>query len=112
MDDHSFRLGDHERYVALSPQMKKETDWRLQGQDRYLKGAVVTYRKYRCHSKSCDHDHCEFCGAKFMEESSDPEVQTEGYTTVDEYRWICPTCLADFKERYAIAIRDTTDDRT
>ncbi len=92
--------------------MADDSDWRLQGQERYLNGVVVTYRKYDCPSESWDHDYCEFCGAKFIEKSSDPEVQAEGYTTIDESRWICPTCLHDFKERFAFTIRDTTGDHS
>ena len=85
--------------------MADDTDWRLQGQERYLKGAVVTYHKYRRTSESWDHDHCEFCLAKFMEASDDPDVKTDGYATVHGDRWICSTCLADFKERFTLVIR-------
>ncbi len=85
--------------------MADDTDWRLQGQERYLKGAEVTYRKYRRTSESWDHDHCEFCQAKFMETPDDPDVKTDGYATADEDRWICSTCLADFMERFTFVIR-------
>ncbi len=90
--------------------MAADTDWRLQGQERYLKGAVVVYRKYRRPSESWDHDHCEFCLSKFTEESSDPNVQTEGYATRDDDRWICSKCFTDFKERFALITCDTTGD--
>jgi hypothetical protein len=76
-------------------------DWRIQGQERYLTGAVLTLRPYRRYSENpdWDHDHCEFCWAKFMVEDL-PEVLHEGYCTLDEYRWICSTCFADFRERF------------
>lgn len=56
-----------------------------------------------------DHDHCEFCGAKFMApgQSEDPEVLTNGYVTVgsDADQWICETCFADFKDEFKWTVR-------
>ena len=72
------------------------SDWRLQGQERYLRGVVVCRRAYLPASPTNDHDHCEFCSAKFMV-SSGPDTLTEGYCTVDRYRWICSRCFEDFK---------------
>ena len=46
-----------------------------------------------------DHDHCEFCWAKFMVEDY-PDVLHEGYSTLDEYRWVCKGCFEDFKESF------------
>ena len=76
-------------------------DWRLQGQDRYLTRARLVFRPYRRHGESpdWDHDHCEFCFAKFMVEDT-PDVLHEGYCTPDERRWICPTCFRDFREQF------------
>jgi hypothetical protein len=78
------------------------SDWRLQDQERYLTGAKLTFRAYRRYPKNpdWDHDHCEFCGAKFMVEEA-PDVLHEGYCTLDEYRWICSTCFADFRARFS-----------
>ena len=62
-------------------------DWRLQGQEQYLKGATLVrrlYREPRCNPE-WDHDHCEFCWAKFML-GSNPDALHEGYCTLDEYR--------------------------
>jgi hypothetical protein len=79
--------------------MVEKDDWRLQGQERYLKGATLYWRKYRRPpwNPDWDHDHCEFCGAKFMEEDY-PDVLHEGYATSDEYRWVCKPCFEDFAE--------------
>jgi hypothetical protein len=61
-----------------------------------------------------DHDHCEFCGARFMdqatrreEEEEDSEVLSEGYVTVEAEcdRWICAECFADFKDEFAWTVR-------
>jgi len=37
--------------------------------------------------------------AKFMA-SEVPDVLHEGWTTPDEYWWICDTCFNDFHERF------------
>jgi len=74
-------------------------DWRLQGQEKYLKGAHLTLKTYSKNRKGWDHDHCEFCAAKFMEPET-PDTLNMGYTTQDEYRWVCPQCFEDFKEMF------------
>jgi hypothetical protein len=76
-------------------------DWRLTGQEKYLQGVELCYRKYRRYpaNPDWDHDHCEFCWAKFMVEDY-PDVLHEGYCTLDEYRWICPNCFDDFREKF------------
>ena len=81
--------------------MIDKDDWRLQNQQAYLSGAVLVWRLWsppKGHT-DWDHDHCEFCWAKFMVEDY-PEVLPEGYTTLDEYRWICSGCCEDFKEMF------------
>jgi hypothetical protein len=80
--------------------MDPEADWRLQGQEKYLQGVTLAFRTYRryLHNPSWDHDHCEFCWAKFMEDV--PDALHEGYCTLDEDRWICPDCFRDFRERF------------
>lgn len=70
-------------------------DWRLQGQDKYLKGKVVERKKYQCYRDGWDHDHCEFCGTKFSLDISD--ALKVGYATKNNYYWICDACFEDFK---------------
>ncbi len=77
--------------------MANEKDWRLQGQEKYLQGAMLSFRTYAPRRKNWEHDHCEFCGAKFSER---PGELQEGYTTEDAYRWICKKCYEDFKEMF------------
>lgn len=79
--------------------MRETNDWRLTNQERYLKGVVLVHRKYRPASSSNDHDHCEFCWAKFMLVDA-PNVLHEGYSTPDGYRWICETCFNDFGDLF------------
>jgi hypothetical protein len=73
------------------------SDWRLQGQERYLTGAKLLRRKYALQSASWDHDHCEFCGAKFSLNEGDLH---EGYVTLDGKHWICDGCFNDFRDRF------------
>ncbi len=73
------------------------SDWRLQGQEKYLTGVVLVKKRYRKRSEEWEHDHCAFCWQKFSERPGD---LNEGYATEDEYRWICETCYEDFKEQF------------
>jgi hypothetical protein len=79
--------------------MIEKDDWRLQGQERYLKGATLTFKPYSKYREGWDHDHCEFCGAKLMEPGT-PDTLHEGYATPDKYRWVCSPCFKDFKEMF------------
>jgi len=92
--------------------MVRHDDWRLQGQDRYLQGVTLVRRPYRRYSKNpnWDHDHCEFCGAKFMLGDL-PDVLHEGYATIDDYHWICETCFEDFRERFAWQVVSSSEGR-
>jgi hypothetical protein len=82
-------------------EMREKDDWRLGGQENYLKGVKLVYRKYRQYAKSpsWDHDHCAFCWAEFFL-GDGPEYLKEGYATLDDYHWICPTCFEDFKDLF------------
>jgi hypothetical protein len=70
-------------------------DWRRQDQARFLKRRSVALRGWSAHRDGWDHDHCEFCGAKFSMREGD---LNRGYTTADDHHWICETCFADFAE--------------
>ncbi len=78
--------------------MNENKDWRLQGQERYLKGVTLKYKKYSKYREGWEHDHCEFCQTKFMEKGSD--ALHEGYTKKDNYHWICPQCFNDYKDQF------------
>jgi hypothetical protein len=84
-----------------------EDDWRLTGQEKYLVDVKLIRRRYRscATNPGWDHDHCEFCNAKFMTEPG-PEVEIEGYCTEDEYRWICCACFRDFRNRFRWTVVD------
>jgi hypothetical protein len=69
-------------------------DWRLHGQERYLTQVELYFSTYETYSDEWDHDHCEFCSGKFATQGGD---FTDGYTTKDQYHWICGQCFRDFK---------------
>lgn len=77
-------------------------DWRLQGQERYLQGAKLRRLPYQSYRKDWDHDHCEFCGAKFCLDHED--CLNDGYCTEDAYRWICEPCFEDFRQMFAFEV--------
>lgn len=75
------------------------SDWRRNGQEKYLAHAILEHKKYHPYRDGWDHDHCEFCGAKFS--LAFEGALTEGYATMDNYRWICEDCFEDFKKEFA-----------
>jgi len=87
--------GEGRTGVGLEP--FRMSDWRLQGQAKYLSGVSLSKKTYRKRREDWDHDHCEFCWAKFSEAEGDLH---EGYTTDDEYYWICEQCYSDFKKQF------------
>lgn len=80
-------------------------DWRLQGQERFLKGVTLCRKKYTPYRDDWDHDHCAFCGKKFSEQQDDAH---EGFATEDSYHWVCDVCFADFRQRFGWTLRETT----
>ena len=86
--------------------MREVNDWRFTNQDRYLMGVKLVHRRYEPTSGN-DHDHCEFCGAKFMN-TAGPETLTEGYSTLDRYRWICEPCFNDFAPEFKWEVESAT----
>jgi len=88
-----------------------EDDWRLTGQEDYLNGVTLIHRKYRQNKDNpeWDHDHCEFCMAKFCLRVGEGSLQ-EGYATEDEYYWICCECFDSFKDRFGWKVIERMDD--
>lgn len=76
-------------------------DWRITNQEKYLTGVTLYKSKYSLESDNFNHDHCEFCWAKFADKNYIPDAQDQGYTTEDRYRWICEGCFHDFKEFFS-----------
>jgi hypothetical protein len=88
-----------------------DDDWRLMGQERYLRDAVFVRKPYERANETWDHDHCEFCQRKFVEANAHADGDdsaTVGYAArrlgregQDDYYWVCDDCFADFRERFS-----------
>lgn len=77
--------------------INKMNDWRLNGQETYLKNVRLKHIKFSEKTTKSDHEHCEFCMEKI---SSYPDTAHQGYCTEDEYHWICDECFNDFKSLF------------
>ena len=84
-------------------------DWRLQGQERYLRGVALAKHRYKKPREDWDHDHCAFCWAKFMV-GEYPDALHLGYATEDDYHWICNQCYEDFREQFEWKVVQATGD--
>jgi len=85
----------------MEPTDEQPDDWRLRSQANFLQGVTLIRRPYRQDSPNpdWDHDHCEFCFAKFsLDEKLD--ALRSGYATLDDSHWICEQCFLDFRERF------------
>lgn len=80
-----------------------KADWRLQGQENYLKGISLSKQSYEKYREAWEHDHCEFCCAKFSERPEDMHV---GYATANRYHWVCLNCFLDFREMFQWIVVD------
>ena len=86
------------------------SDWRLNGQEKYLSGVNLIRHRYRRYpnNPAWDHDHCEFCQETFMVEDAHGALHV-GYTTEDDYRWICDSCFGEFKNQFHwVVVADET----
>lgn len=82
-------------------------DWRLQGQEEYLMNEKLYFRDWKRIREDWDHDHCEFCWAKFSDiESDKEEILKSGYTDTEEKVWICTNCFEDFKTMFIWEVED------
>jgi len=70
-------------------------DWRIDNAKR-LHGERFIRQNYHRKSPSWEHDHCEACWDKFMEDGPDGTL-SEGYVTAKGDHWICPTCFEELR---------------
>ena len=75
-------------------------DPRLASDNSFLADYTWQWSSWFTKRAEWDHDHCEFCGAKFMASGEDDVLQ-EGFMAQDGYYWICRECFDDFAETYA-----------
>ena len=85
--------------MKYNNESKESSEWRRQGQERYLFGVNLIYHSLY---SGRNHDHCEFCGEKFSSESED---LGNGYSTEDKYHWICTQCFNDFKVEFQWSVK-------
>lgn len=79
--------------------MVSKDDWRLRGQEDYMRKYKFKYKKFVSQNSGARHAHCEFCWHKFMENPYGVEDCTShGYCSLDEKYWVCNECFEDFKE--------------
>jgi hypothetical protein len=81
--------------------MPNERDWRLSFQSEHLRSDVQ--KSWTQTRPDREHDHCAFCWAKIGPESM-PDVLHQGFSTADEYDWVCPKCFADFKDELQLKL--------
>lgn len=74
--------------------MTDKNDWRLRNQIDYLYEVELFLLNYQSKRSNWEHDHCEFCWEKFE------DANQKGYTTRDNYYWICTQCYNDFREMF------------
>ena len=86
--------------------MLAEHDWRLDGQEQYLRkllrDADINFKVWSPHHRGRSHDHCEFCWAKIWDRVHGTNEFDRGYVTADDRHWICEPCFADFKDRFRL----------
>ncbi len=78
--------------------MVSEDDWRIRRQGDYLKGKTFYFHEFAQWSDTWDHEHCEFCWRSFSDQDGD---EHNGYSTLDDFTWVCPQCFNDFKDVYS-----------
>lgn len=80
-------------------------------------GTAFVLKPYRRYSDSWDHDHCEFCMARFIEPGTEAEWEgdthvqvTRGYAITEEhpkgadYYWVCKPCFDQFAAEYGFRV--------
>ena len=84
-----------------------EDDWGITNQESFLMEKELYHIAFVKYSDQWDHEHCEFCWARFSDFEGDLH---EGYCTessnTKEAHWICPECYDDFKERFKWTVHE------
>ncbi len=77
----------------------EKNDWRLQGQEQYMKNLSFVMKQFPL--ETLDHCHCEFCWEKI---GYGNDAITKGYQSTDKYRWVCEACFQDFKDMFNFVV--------
>ncbi len=70
---------------------------RLRNQEKYLTGELFERACFNASAKS-DHEHCEFCFAKFVDGDM-------GYSAQNGKYWVCGQCFEDFKIKFKFVLK-------
>ena len=81
-------------------------DWRITNQMNYLFRARLIKTTFSESSHS-DHEHCEFCWARF---SALPEDLHGGYYEPQSESWLCPDCVEQFSDLFGWTVTEAEDD--
>lgn len=68
-----------------------------------MPGSTLSRQPWRPSDPQKDHDHCEFCRAKF---ALYPGCLREGFSTPDRTRRICSECCEEHRDAYQWNIDD------
>ncbi len=102
-------------------------DWRRMGQESYLLGATLTWKRYQPRRPNWEHEHCDFCLRKFLDPNygpshvkmlrDNPDISAvAGYTNLrDSERpagewWICEECFGEFADELQWTTVETDPD--
>lgn len=83
--------------------MTMNDNWRLHGQEAYLCGVTLVRQPWEPSDHLNDHDHCEFCWARFSRGAADLH---DGYSTEHRFRWVCATCFSDFRKQFGWKVKE------
>ena len=93
-------MSNGEKLCLPDPSRWKGTwrdDWRIMGQEGYLIGKTLQYRRFDRKLVREDFDQCEFCWEVFDEDKNNP---LPAYFEPTGQYWICETCFRDFREHF------------
>jgi hypothetical protein len=80
--------------------MHTDSDPRITDQESYMVGLAFRWAQWSTKDPRWDHDHCEFCWAKFPATPGEVNGHDEGWLTTDGDLWVCAQCFTDFTERF------------
>lgn len=87
-----------EGWRPMSERINIMNDWRYAGQDKGHLNAVWSWGNWRSDNPNNDHDHCEYCWAKFSARGGDDLIQ--GWHDEGCQRWICDNCFQVFATHF------------
>ena len=76
-------------------------DWRITGQESYLKGKHLHHMRFSRSFCTEDYDQCEFCWRVFDKDIVNPEM-----AYFDGKHWICEECYKDFKDYFQWTVEE------